>query len=138
MVGSADRFSLAPSAQLRRVVKAVLHPQYSPEFVKNDVALLKLDAPVELTEQVVPACVDDGSVNYEGAACWATGFGVQFSGGLTSAQLYQVQMSILTAERCSVKYPATSPGVEVCAGDNQNKDTCQVCAVQHVEAVCMK
>jgi hypothetical protein len=43
LVGSADRANLASSAQRRNVAKVILHPQYNPSIIKNDVALLKLD-----------------------------------------------------------------------------------------------
>jgi hypothetical protein len=110
-----------------------LHPQYNPSIIKNDVALLKLDRPVDFSDQVVPVCVDDGSVNYDGAVCWATGYGSLFSGGYTVSNLYEVQMNILTAERCKAKYSNSNQAVEVCAGDNENKDTCQV-SNQNIQA----
>ncbi len=53
-------------------------------------------------------------------------FGSLYSGGSTVNRLYEVKMNILTASRGKEKYSASNQAVEVCAGDNENKDTCQV------------
>lgn len=45
--------------QERRVAKAYKHPQYNKDSVDNDIALLKLESPLELTQRVWPACLPD-------------------------------------------------------------------------------
>lgn len=45
--------------QERRVVRAFKHPYYNKNNVDNDIALLKLDSPLELTQRVWPACLPD-------------------------------------------------------------------------------
>lgn len=47
--------------QERRVVKAFKHPHYNKNNVDNDIALLKLDSPLELTKRVWPACLPEQS-----------------------------------------------------------------------------
>lgn len=43
--------------QERIVARAFKHPQYNMENVDNDIALLKLDRPLQLTTKVWPACL---------------------------------------------------------------------------------
>lgn len=37
--------------------ESIRHPQYSAEFIRNDIALLKLKEPVPFNEYVRPACI---------------------------------------------------------------------------------
>lgn len=45
--------------QARRVSRAFKHPQYDKNNEYNDIALLKLETPVELTQRVWPACLPE-------------------------------------------------------------------------------
>lgn len=47
--------------QERRVSKSFKHPQYNKNNVDNDIALLKLESPLELTPRVSPACLPEQS-----------------------------------------------------------------------------
>lgn len=51
----ADRDS--EDRQERVVARAFKHPQYNSKNVDNDIALLKLDKPLQLTTKVWPACL---------------------------------------------------------------------------------
>ena len=33
-------------------------------------------------------------------------------------------MNVLSSQRCNVKYPTSDPTIQLCAGDNEGKDTC--------------
>lgn len=43
--------------QERKVLRAFKHPQYNEKYVDNDIALLKLESPLQLTQRVWPACL---------------------------------------------------------------------------------
>jgi len=45
--------------QERRVVRTFKHPHYNKDNVDNDIAILKLESPLELTQRVWPACLPD-------------------------------------------------------------------------------
>lgn len=45
--------------QERRVIRTFKHPYYNKNNVDNDIALLKLESPLELTQRVWPACLPD-------------------------------------------------------------------------------
>lgn len=74
----------------------------------------------------MPICVPSGSLNVANRASWATGFGTLYANGPIASQLMEVQMPILTENRCRQKYPSAAATYQICAGDNQNRDTCQV------------
>ena len=124
-LGVHDRQNLESWATTRQVEKVIYHESYSSSQIKNDVALLKLSSPVTYSKEIVPVCVAKGDVDYSHAPTFATGFGSLYSGGGVHRYLMEVEMSILSQARCSQKYPSHQSAIELCAGDNEGKDTCQ-------------
>lgn len=124
-LGVHDRANLEPWATTRKVSKVIVHPNYNPSQIKNDIALMKLDTPVTYSDQIVPVCVPKKEEDYANKASYATGWGSLRSGGSTVRYLYQVQMNVLSDARCKQKYSTSNSQIEVCAGDNEGKDTCQ-------------
>lgn len=59
------------------IQKIVVHPQFSSAtVVKNDIALLKLQHPVNFTSQIHPICIPPENFFLEtGTKCWVTGWG---------------------------------------------------------------
>jgi hypothetical protein len=87
----------------------------------------KIQSPVTYSEFIVPVCIPNSlNANFAGKVSWATGFGQLAYQGHSPSQLMEVEMPILTDARCKQKYPNSFTAVHLCAGDNQNKDTCQV------------
>ena len=70
-------------------------------------------------------CIDDGSIDYTDNSAWTSGWGNMAIGGLQTTVLNDVQTTVLSTDRCIVKYPSVTAETEVCAGDNDGKDTCQ-------------
>lgn len=124
-LGVHDRFSLEPWATTRKVSKIFVHENYDSSRIKNDVALMKLESGVTYSDQIVPVCVSNAEEDYDNEDTYATGFGSLFSGGSTVRYLYEVKMKVLTNKRCLEKYSSANMGIELCAGDNEGKDTCQ-------------
>ncbi|SPP80064.1 blast:Transmembrane protease serine 6 [Drosophila guanche] len=60
-----DRSSRDPGI-VRKVVKTTIHPNYDPNRIVNDVALLKLESPVPLTGNMRPVCLPDANHNFDG------------------------------------------------------------------------
>lgn len=65
-IGLSDRINPEPWAVSRGVSKIVIHPSFSISDLRNDIALMKLDQAVKYSEQIVPVCLPDGSINYSG------------------------------------------------------------------------
>ncbi|CAH1802238.1 unnamed protein product [Owenia fusiformis] len=133
------------SGEITATVSAIFtHPAYSNEGRRllNDYALLKLDKPVTLTQNIIPACVPpvdyfteiiDGAISRNTAwllqsstemNCTAIGWGLT-RGGFTSDELIQVALPIIPNKVCNkVEYLDGSLHQSgFCAG-GINKDTC--------------
>ena len=62
----------------RRIVEKIDHPDFGrvgPGFPNNDVLLLKLSEPVEMTDGVIPACLPPQGDYTAGRHCYISGWG---------------------------------------------------------------
>lgn len=64
--------------QDRNVMEVVIHEHYKPGSHFNDVALLFLDKPVELAENINTVCLPPQDFNFDHKRCYATGWGKWF------------------------------------------------------------
>lgn len=46
----------------RKIVKSIKHPQYSPQERLNDIALIKMDSPVEFNDFIKPLPLPENDV----------------------------------------------------------------------------
>ncbi|XP_045132508.1 serine protease 42-like [Portunus trituberculatus] len=53
-----------------------MHPEYSPDTIHNDLAVVTLNSPVTFTHYIRPACLPTADRNLEGATLTATGWGL--------------------------------------------------------------
>ena len=63
--------------QIREIEKIILHPEFKRNNLDYDLALIKLQRPVHLTDYVRPICLpdaDDSRIELAGHG-WATGWG---------------------------------------------------------------
>ncbi len=80
-MGVHDRTADAESArQIRGVSDLFVHPKYSPSTLENDIALVKLSAPVVFTDEVSPICLPTRQTRV-GEVCVAIGWGDLSYGG---------------------------------------------------------
>lgn len=81
--GVLRRFSYAPQTQIRWVTHAIPYPGYNKSTLQNDIALLKLSAPLRYNRYVRPIClpsestagVDYFNAPYPGTECTVVGWG---------------------------------------------------------------
>lgn len=79
-----------PNQVSRRVSRIILHPNYDSNSNNNDIALLRLSAPVMFTDYIRPVCLAaSDSVFTSGTDSWVTGWGSVNEGG-ESAGLSQI------------------------------------------------
>jgi len=106
------------------------HPNYSPNTLENDFALVRLDG----SSQVQPVFMDDGSFspNYkDGTQLWAVGFGSESFGGTAFPNVLQhVDVSYIPNMRCESFYEALYGRVSImdsmmCTADDGSADACQ-------------
>ncbi|NP_001100333.2 serine protease 42 precursor [Rattus norvegicus] len=113
-----------------------VHPKFSTTtVVQNDIALLKLQQPVNFTSSIHPICVPTGTFHVKaGTKCWVTGWGKPDPGApqIPTEILQEVDQSIILYEECNEmlkKMASTSVDLVkrgmVCAYKEGGKDACQ-------------
>ncbi|XP_049883411.1 phenoloxidase-activating factor 2-like [Pectinophora gossypiella] len=112
-----------------------IHQEFAPKSLKNDMALLLLQEPVELMEHINIICMptlDENFDRYKG--CIANGWGKNHFGvqGRYAVILKKVEIDMVPNDRCQTLLQRTRLGTNfklhnsfVCAGGEPGKDTCQ-------------
>ncbi|XP_028170665.1 transmembrane protease serine 9-like [Ostrinia furnacalis] len=128
-LGEHDRCNATRRPVTRFVVEMVVH-NFTYSNFKDDIALLKLNEPVNVTDTVKPICLpkDDGQT-YAGVKAIATGWGSLTEEKNHSCKLMEVEVPVLSNDECKkVKYmPNMIADTMLCAGylKEGGKDTCQ-------------
>ncbi|CAK6444778.1 unnamed protein product [Pipistrellus nathusii] len=128
----------SPRALSVPVRRALLHPDFSEDGARGDLALLQLRRPAPLSARVQPVCLPEpGARPPPGAPCWVTGWGSLRPGVSLPAwrPLQGVRVPLVDAGTCDRLYHVGTsvpraqqivlPG-NLCAGYPQGrKDACQ-------------
>ncbi|XP_053551197.1 prostasin-like [Bombina bombina] len=122
-----------------QVSQIIIHPTYRSEGSSGDIALLKLQNPIEYSDYILPVCIPNPNVVFPtDLNCYVTGWGSIRSGvSLPSPQtLQQVQIPIIDRGTCDNMYHTNNPSTAatttliqwdmICAGfKDGGKDSCQ-------------
>ncbi|XP_058975884.1 trypsin-1-like [Musca domestica] len=122
-----DRSSRDPGIT-RKVARTIVHPQYNPNTIANDVALLKLESPVPFNDKIRPVCLPDANQNFDGKNAVVAGWGLLKEGGQTSNYLQEATVPIISNQECRrTRYKNKIQDVMLCAGlvKSGGKDACQ-------------
>jgi secreted trypsin-like serine protease len=112
------------------VAKWIPHESYDDDTSDNDIALIKL----AMASNQTPVRLIEAETTLSGDRATATivGWGRLEEGGAQSPTLQEVEIPIITNEKCQADYDAVAPGrIEItdnmlCAGfDEGGKDSCQ-------------
>uniref|UniRef100_A0A1B0ARI0 Peptidase S1 domain-containing protein n=1 Tax=Glossina palpalis gambiensis TaxID=67801 RepID=A0A1B0ARI0_9MUSC len=112
----------------RRVAQVITHPKYNARTYDNDIAIVKLDKPVEMTELLRPVCMPTPGKSFKGEIGIVTGWGALRVGGPSSDTLQEVQVPIMSQDDCrQSRYgPSRITDNMLCAGyEEGSKDSCQ-------------
>ncbi|GBP35093.1 Phenoloxidase-activating factor 2 [Eumeta japonica] len=120
----------------RDVISVHVHPHYYAGTLDNDLAILKLEHPVEWTKypHISPACLPDKYTDYSGQRCWTTGWGKDAFGDFGKYQniLKEVDVPVLAHGQCQQQLRQTRLGYNyelnpgfICAGGEEGKDACK-------------
>ena len=109
------------------VEQIIRHENFrSPFTYSNDIALLKLAKPANLSDGVGLACLPDSSHFLVNKTCWITGWGTLSSSGIQPKVLMQASVPIVSKQSCPVAYPRDLDDSMLCAGFKQGGvDACQ-------------
>lgn len=117
--------------QDRKVAEVIVHEDYQASNLFNDIALLILDEPVILSENVKTACLPPQDFNFDGIRCLASGWGKdQFEKGRFQDFMKKIDMPIILRQPCEAKLRTTPLGNHfnlhqsfICAGEEHGKNT---------------
>ncbi|XP_050671823.1 uncharacterized protein LOC126970132 isoform X2 [Leptidea sinapis] len=120
----------------RDVLSVHVHPLYYAGTLDNDLAILKLEHPVDWTKypHISPACLPDKYTDYSGQRCWTTGWGKDAFGmnGKYQNILKEVDVPVLPHGLCQQQLRQTRLGYNyelnpgfLCAGGEEGKDACK-------------
>ncbi|CAG9836716.1 unnamed protein product [Diabrotica balteata] len=128
--GTLRRFSFAPMEQHRWATVVISNENYDRGTLKNDIALMKLSAPVRFNRYVRPLCLpseltagrDFTSGPSPGTICTTVGWGATIEHGADPDHVREVEVPILNL----CKHRDDREGDEICAGLSEGgKDACQ-------------
>ncbi|KFR05454.1 Coagulation factor VII, partial [Opisthocomus hoazin] len=112
------------------VARIIIHEGYTNGQVNNDIALLHLETPVNLTDYVVPICLPEkrfavyelSSIKFSTVSGW----GRLLDGGATSSVLMRVNLPRVKTQECEKETDLNITENMFCAGDLTGiKDSCK-------------
>jgi secreted trypsin-like serine protease len=119
----------------RDVISVHIHPEYYAGTLDNDLAILKLNQPVDFsgTPHISPACLPDKFTDFTGQRCWTTGWGKDnWEYGKYQNILKEVDVPIINQNVCQQQLRQTRLGYSynlkpgfICAGGEEGKDACK-------------
>ncbi|XP_038221143.1 phenoloxidase-activating factor 2-like [Zerene cesonia] len=122
-------------AQERLVSEIVIRHDFQPKSLRNDLALLRLDRPLELADHINVICMPGDQQEFEtNRNCVANGWGKNVFGkkGHYAVILKKVELDMVPFDSCNAQLKQTRLGKFfnlhksfVCAGGQPGKDTCQ-------------
>ncbi|XP_062997025.1 chymotrypsinogen A-like [Elgaria multicarinata webbii] len=118
VLGENDRSSDVEKIQKLGVEKVFTHPKWNPQTINNDITLIKLATPAELTPAVSPVCMTE-AVNLfkSGDLCVTTGWGkTRYNAFTTPSKLQQTALPLLSNEECKQHWGNQISDLMICAG----------------------
>ncbi|XP_050559832.1 phenoloxidase-activating factor 2-like isoform X4 [Spodoptera frugiperda] len=119
----------------RNVQNVVVHENFMPKSLKNDIALLYLDSPLPISEYINVICMPEQDEVFDSHKnCVANGWGKSHFGlqNRYAVILKKVELDMVPYSRCQSLLRRTRLGHNfklhnsfVCAGGEAGKDTCQ-------------
>lgn len=101
----------------------------------NDIAILKLSSPVDLSANphITPACLPDQHADFTRQRCWTTGWGKDnWEYGKYQNILKEVDVPVIEQNTCQQQLRQTRLGYSynlnpgfLCAGGEEGKDACK-------------
>nr|XP_023029934.1 serine protease 44-like [Leptinotarsa decemlineata] len=119
--------------QNRKAEKILIHPNFHPASLRNDIALIVLDAPFQLMQNVGLICLPRQGTVFEQGICIAAGWGKNsHKKGTYQPILQKVSLPIVPRDNCVKSLRTTVLGAYftlhqsfICAGGEEGRDTCK-------------
>jgi len=125
-VGEHDRDEFEGPEVNIKVAKVFRHENYDPRHLNNDIAMFKLEKPVQFNKFVSPACLPKAKVP-AGSKCYITGWGKIHHPGSMTRFLQQGLLPVVTNEVCYEKnkhrIPIPITDAMICGGSGGTERT---------------
>ncbi|GFQ68517.1 plasma kallikrein [Trichonephila clavata] len=132
-LGNHHKFVKDDDEQVRFVERIIIYPDvtdqklmdFQLEDLTHDIALMKLNAPVQFTDAVKPACLPKQGFQLKpGTKCMATGWGTTRGSG-SAHVLKEVEMWIETPETCEGEFGPINNKTMICVSNRHGlQDVC--------------
>ncbi|XP_037025264.1 serine proteinase stubble [Bradysia coprophila] len=115
----------------RAVERKVVHPKYNFFTYEYDLALVKLDSPLEFAPHISPICLPAHDDLLIGENATVTGWGRLSEGGTLPSVLQEVLVPIVSNDKCKTMFLRAGrneyiPEIFLCAGhETGGQDSCQ-------------
>ena len=120
----------------KNVAQIIKHPNFYPGTLENDIVLIRLETPVQLSTNphIIPACLPNYGENFARRKCWVAGWGKSAFGHLGEYQsvLKKVDLPVIGHSSCNSILKRTKLGQNydlhagfMCAGGERGKDSCE-------------
>ncbi|XP_017596303.1 PREDICTED: chymotrypsinogen 2 [Corvus brachyrhynchos] len=118
VVGAYDQDAPGPDQQKLTIEKVFKNPKFNMLTIHDDITLIKLATPAQLSDRVSPVCLPKATDEFPGGmTCVTTGWGLtDSSASHTPAVLQQVALPLLTNAQCKEFWGFRIREVMVCAG----------------------
>ncbi|KAG9265652.1 hypothetical protein AMEX_G20118 [Astyanax mexicanus] len=114
----------------KSIKQIISHPEYDPRTYDNDIALMELNSPVTLNQNIWPICLPAASHEFPaGLDVWITGWGQTREDGYLATVLQKAEVRIINDTICNqlmnneitprmICAGVLSGGVDACQGDS--------------------
>ncbi|KAI4458059.1 serine protease-related [Holotrichia oblita] len=119
--------------QERNIRQIIIHKEFDPKIVVNDVALLVLEKSLMQADNIGTICLPQSNQVFNSKNCFASGWGKKEFGNKFqySSLLKKIQLPMVPRDKCESDLRRTRLGTHfildktfVCAGGEAGKDTC--------------
>ncbi|CAL8260356.1 unnamed protein product [Gadus morhua 'NCC'] len=103
---------------VRRHLKRIIpHPSFDPKTYANDLALMELQKPVALNQNIWPICLPSPAHQFHaGESAWITGWGTTREGGFKAAILQKAEVRVVNQTVCNTLMEGQITDGMLCAG----------------------
>ncbi|XP_050550399.1 brachyurin-like isoform X2 [Spodoptera frugiperda] len=127
VLGSIRLFTGGTRVQTSNVV---MHGSWNPSMIRNDVAMIRLNSNVGLSNNIALIALPSGSQlneNFAGENAVASGFGLTSDGGNISTNqfLSHVTLPVITNAVCRSSFPLIIQDSNICTSGAGGRSTCQ-------------
>ncbi|XP_036619446.1 plasma kallikrein [Trichosurus vulpecula] len=124
--GILNQSEIQAATPFSRAKRIIIHPQYKISETKHDIALIKLETPMNFTDFQSAICLPSKE-DMAYTNCWVTGWGFTQEKGEIQNTLQKVKLPIVPIEECREKYIQHEITDQmICAGYKEGgKDACK-------------